>query len=72
MYSASAKVGEEYVKGSNKYQLLDENYKNKNNCPLTKEDSRDLFNLILVLSFEGAKDFFSENNLDFSVLYPNY
>lgn len=39
---------------------------------LTKEDSRDLFNLILVLSFEGAKDFFSENNLDFSALYPNY
>ena len=72
MYTGSAKVGEEYVKGSNKYQLLDENYKNKNNCPLTKEDSRVLFNSILVLSFEGTKDFFSKNNLDFSVLYPNY
>ena len=72
MYTGSAKVGEEYVKGSNKYQLLDENYKNKNNCPLTKEDCRDLFNLVLVLSFEGAKGFFSENNLDFSALYPNY
>lgn len=72
MYSASAKVGEEYVKGSNKYQLLDENYKNKNNCPLTKGDSQELFSLILVLSFEGTKDFFSKNNLDFSALYLNY
>lgn len=72
MYSASAKVGEEYVKGSNKYQLLDENYKNKNNCPLTKGDSQELFSLILVLSFEGTKDFFSKNNLDFFALYPNY
>lgn len=72
MYSASAKVGEEYVKGSNKYQLLDENYKNKNNCPLTKGGSQELFSLILVLSFEGTKDFFSKNNLDFFALYPNY
>lgn len=72
MYTASAKVGLDYVKGSNNYQLLDENYKNKNNCPITKEDSRDLLNLILILSFEGTKDFFAKNNLDFSVLYPNY
>ncbi len=72
MYSTSARVGEDYVKGSNKYQLLDESYKNENGCPLTKKDSQNLFERILILSFEGTKDFFTENNLDFSVLYPNY
>lgn len=71
-YTADAKVGEDYVKGSKNYQLLSENYKNNNNCPLTKEDSRELFDLILTLSFEATKVFFTENNLNFSALYPNY
>lgn len=71
-YYTSGKVGEEYVKGTDKYQIVDESYRNENNCPLTKEDCRYLFNLVLVLSFETTKDFFFQNDLVFYYLYPNY
>lgn len=71
-YSTSGKVGEEYVKGTDKYQIVDESYRNENNCPLTKEDCRYLFNLVLVLSFEATKKFFFQNDLVFYYLYPNY
>lgn len=71
-YSIHGKVGEEYVKGTDNYQILRESYRNENNCPLTKEDCRVLFDPILVLSLETTKKFFFQNNLAFQALYPNY
>lgn len=72
MYSIDAKVGEDYEKASDKYQVLADNYKNQNDCPWTKGDCQELFDSFLVLTFESVKTFFDENNLDFSTLYPNY
>lgn len=71
-YAVGGNVGEEYVKGTDNYQILDEHYINENNCPLTKEDCQYLFNYVLVLSFEATKKFFFQNNLAFQALYPNY
>lgn len=71
-YSICGKVGEEYVKGTDNYQVHEESYRNENNCPLTKEDCRYLLNFVLVLSFEATKKFFFQNDLAFQALYPNY
>lgn len=71
-YTVDGKVGEEYVKGTDNYQILGEYYKNENNYPFTKEDGRDFLRLILTLSFEATKKFFFQNDLVFYYLYPNY
>ena len=72
-YIFGAKVGEDYEKGSDKYQVIGTTtYENNNDCPWTKGDCQVLFDSLLVLTFEGARKFFDENNLDFHTLYPNY